>query len=58
MNKIFDLNSSFQEFHKKRNKFLKKLAGNAKFHLENVQKKNEQIEFHEKKRRIEALKKK
>lgn len=56
--RIFENNTNFSDFHKKRLKFLKKAAQNAKFFLENVQKKTEQIEVIEQRKRIEALKSK
>ena len=36
MGKIFENNLNFSEFHKKKTKFLKKIAQNAKYFLENV----------------------
>lgn len=56
MGKIFENNLNFAEFHRRKNKLQKKITQNAKYFLENIQKKTEQFEINEQRKRIEAFK--
>ncbi len=40
INKVFDCNSGFLNFHKKKLKFLKKMVNNIKYQIENAEKKS------------------